>query len=335
MNRRERFTSVVLGPALAVIFTAAAVNAYVDPLWMFPRLGERPAIRYCVADERQNKTNKMIFGGAMADSVIIGSSRSEVFDTRYFRNETVANIAVNGMRPVEIAEYLRIYVRHAGMPKRVYVGLDFFGYLYEGDESKTSAPEKERAALDSGYRVRSLVDFGLLQRSVRTIIECTYGVYTAGPLHRYDGVEPTVKPSAHQQELVESQMAFFRTLYDRKKPIDPMFRSHLQRIKQAAPGATIVAFIPPVRADVHRVMVTARGETDYHDWIGSIIDEFGSVVQFSGLNSFTENPANFYDTNHTYTPLTENMISILEGRQSADPDGFGQKLISADRQLDP
>src|SRR5438552_18959196 len=94
-HRAKRFLGIVIGPIIAVTLATISINAYVDPLWMFPALGNRESLRYCVADERQNKVNKMIYGGATADSVIIGSSRSEVFDTRHFRTEKVINIAVN------------------------------------------------------------------------------------------------------------------------------------------------------------------------------------------------------------------------------------------------
>src|SRR6266403_168341 len=100
-NRALMFLAVMLGPLLPAMATAFAFNAYVDPYWLMPTLGERSSIRYCVDDERQNKVNKMIYGGANADSVLIGSSRSAFFDTLYFHPKAF-NLAVNGLSTIEV-----------------------------------------------------------------------------------------------------------------------------------------------------------------------------------------------------------------------------------------
>ncbi len=327
-HRARRFLTVLIGTVAVPVATAVPFNAYVDPLWMFPAFGDRASLRYCVDDERQSKVNKMVYGGAGADSVIIGSSRTEVFDPRYFQNEHVINIAMNGMRPVELSAYLKIYARHVGIPKTVYVGLDFWGYLYaEGEDVRTSAPDKERLALSPTYRINSVLDLGLLWKSVDTISVCSSEQHR--PRHTYDGVEEITLPYPWEQEIVKAQLVDFEKSYKPSVPPDPIFKAHLRAIREAVPGAVIRPFIPPERADLHRVLIETRGRHDYDDWIAAIVDEFGSVVQFGGINSFTENYANFYDTNHLYSRLTNRMIGILEGRVAPDSDGFGRTIVKS------
>ena len=324
-NRALAFLAVVLGPLSLAMMTAFAFNAYVDPYWLMPTLGERSSIRYCVDDERQNKINKMIYGGTNADSVLIGSSRSAFFDTRYFHAK-VFNLAVNGLSTIEFSEYLRMFSQYVGTPKDIYVGFDFFSYLQEANiiMRVERAKEKERISSKLGHRLNLLFDLGSFEKSLSTLTKCSASSHENIPTHRYDGVR-LVGRAPRNPDILKEQLKIFADLY--KKPVDPTFLEHIEQLKLVTAHSKLHAYIPPISAELFETLVAAGRAEDYKKWLGILVGEFGSVIQFSGINSFTTNPENFYDAHHTYPDLTEKMIAILEGRRAADEDGFGKKII--------
>jgi hypothetical protein len=323
-NRALAFLAVMLGPPSLAMVMALAFNAYVDPYWIMPTLGERSGIRYCVDDERQNKINKMIYGGANADSVLIGSSRSAFFDTRYFHAK-VFNLAVDGLSTIEFPEYLRMFSQYVGTPKDIYIGFDFFGYLQEANNLilVERAREKERISNKAGYRQNLLFDLGSFQKSLSTLTECSASSHENIPTHRYDGVR-LVGKAPRNPDILKQQLKFFADLY--KKPVDPNFLEHIEQLKRVTADSKLHAYIPPISAELYETLVAAGRAEDYKKWLAILVGEFGSVIQFSGINSFTTNPENFYDAHHTYPDLTEKMIAILEGRRAADDDGFGKRI---------
>jgi hypothetical protein len=323
-NRALTFLAVMLGPLSLAMATAFAFNAYVDPYWIMPAVGERSGIRYCVDDERQNKINKMIYGGTNADSVLIGSSRSAFFDTRYFRAK-VFNLAVNGLSTIEFSEYLRMFSQHVGTPKDIYLGFDFFGYLQEENVIiwVERAREKERISTKVGYRLNLLFDLGSFKKSLSTLTECSAPSHDKVPSHRYDGVR-LVGRAPRNPNVLKEQLKFFAELY--KKPVDPNFVDHIKQLKQVTAHSRLHAYVPPISAELFETLVAAGRAEDYKQWLAILVAEFGSVIQFSGINYFTTDPENFYDVHHTYPDRTERMIAILEGRRAADEDGFGKTI---------
>lgn len=317
---------VTLLPSVIAICSAVGFNAYVDPYWIFPSFGERASLRYCVDDERLNKINKMIFGGATGADVLMGSSRSSFFDTRYFSNK-VFNLSVNGLRPVEYPEYLRMFIQYAGRPKDVYVGFDFFGYILEENDGVwvDRAKEKETASLSFTYRLNLLLDVGALQKSISTIRECSAAESLVSPKHRYDGGH-IVAHSPRDIKHFNEQLDYFRNFYDIKKPIDANFVKNIERLKSIAPNSRFHIFIPPLTEDLLKVLVASGRANQYGQWLGILIEEFGSVTQFSGFTSFAADLSHFYDTNHVFPEETLAMIQILEGKRHASADGFGVEL---------
>jgi hypothetical protein len=273
-HRARLFILIVIGPVALALLFASAVNAYIDPLWIMPSLGDRPGMRYCVDDERQNKINKMIHGGVSVNSVLIGSSRSAMFDTRFFIGDRVFNLSVKGLRPVEYAEYIRMFAQHVGAPRDIYVGFDFFGYILEqGDGAWVDrAKEKEFASLAPDYRPSRLVDLGNLKQSIKAFVRCTSAAYATIPTYRYDGVR-SVSATPHNKASIEEQLKFFRELY--KGPVDPNFRDHLARLKRITSGSTIHVYIPPLSAELFQTLMAAGRARDYRDWLGIVVEEFG------------------------------------------------------------
>ena len=126
-KRAKVFLAIAATPAVILCVAALLVNAYVDPLWVLPKIGGRP-LHYCVKDERLNKINRAVHGRLDTESVLVGSSRSAFMDTTAFESERVFNMAVNGVQPVEYGPMVEVYSRFVGKPKTVFVGVDFFGY---------------------------------------------------------------------------------------------------------------------------------------------------------------------------------------------------------------
>src|SRR4051812_13295159 len=181
------FLAIVIGPAAAISLGIPLFNAYVDPLWVVPQLGDRPFL-YCVRDERQNRVNRIVHGRLAADGILLGSSRAAFVDPAFFRGNMVFNLAVNGMQTVELIEYSRIFATHRGPPKKVYAALDFWGYVDLDGSGGAGAVQKARAieaeAADAWYPIKQVLDWEVARYSWDVVRRCSRPSYPA-PTFRY------------------------------------------------------------------------------------------------------------------------------------------------------
>src|SRR4051812_42695514 len=185
--RPRWFLAIVASPAAAISISVPLFNAYVDPLWVVPQLGDRPFL-YCVRDERQNRVNRITHGRLVADAILLGSSRAAFVDPAFFRGSTVFNLAVNGVQTVELIEYSRIFATHRGPPKKVYAALDFWGYVDLDGSGGVAAVQKARAieaeAADAWYPIKQVLDWEVARYSWDVVRRCSRPSYPA-PTFRY------------------------------------------------------------------------------------------------------------------------------------------------------
>lgn len=323
--RRGPFFVTVLLPALTMGIAAVVANAYIDPLWIMPKVGTRAGLHYCVQDERTNKLNRAIYGHLDAQGVLLGSSRSAFFDTRAFR-EPVFNMSVNGVMPIEFPELLAVFKQHVGTPRTVYVGVDFYGYLKEpgGEVFLPRLKAREEDSLRLFYRAKSLIDWSIFEYSIKTVTNCS-SPDMKEPTYNYDGIRH-VPRRPRDRDLTDDQMKVFSDQIYGKKPADPDYRGHLLALKAVSPDSKFVAYIPPITPELFKAIENTGHLHDYIDWLHVVVDVFGSVIQFSGKNAFTEDAANFYDLHHVYEDRTIPIVRIIDGQDAPSTDGFGRVL---------
>jgi hypothetical protein len=323
------FLAIAAGAAILLILCALSVDAYVDPLWVLPKIGSRNLL-YCVADERQNKINRAIHGELDTDSLLVGSSRSAFIDTRYFQKNNVFNMAVNGIHAIEYGQMVDIYRRHVGAPRVVYLGVDFFTYSYPWDDSSLILENKKRESqsADLLYVPSHLMDLAVFNAAIDTIRRCSAPGFLE-PTYRYSGVRyvPFWPPSPERAARLRGQTIELQALFTESqfKP-DPAYPEKLRSVQEAAPRAKVVAFIPPVSSSYFLAVMSERRIDDYVKWLSLVIDAYGSLVNFSGINTFTLDDSQFYDVHHLYSTSWKSAVDIMEGRTRAHPDGFGETL---------
>jgi hypothetical protein len=309
-------------------------NAYVDPLWVVPQLGDRPFL-YCVRDERQNRVNRIVHGRVNADGVLLGSSRAAFLNPVLFRDHRVFNLAVNGMQLREFNAYGHIFAAHLGPPKKVYAAFDFWGYVDQDGSGGDGTAQKARAieveAADRWYPFKQILDWEVARYSWQIVRRCTSASYQAHTFH-YDGTRhaaPVKYDLWHEQSLLDQIDFFVDTLFSNAKfKADAGFRQKLTDLKRTFPSSEIVPFVLPITADLFLAEMAQGRLNDYFAWLEALIEEFGSVHYFAGLNALTHNTRNFYDAHHLRSEFTKPIVDILEGREFFRPDGFGQRLTT-------
>jgi hypothetical protein len=323
-KRAAVFLAQLFGPVVAVIMAVASINAFVDPLWTLPYTSGRESLRYCVRDERQNKINRVIHGGINADAVLIGSSRSAFVDAAFFGNNRVLNMSANGLTPIEYPEFVRIFREHHGTPAVIYVGFDFFSYAASQlDEGQVDGIRlRETASASFFYALEKLLDPSVLLYSLDTL-DCPVDPHAA--VYLYDGarrVERSGDGEGHRL-FVSQQVDEIAKIFDpgKFKP-DPAFEAHLARLSAAAAGSRLVVYVPPVSSRLLKAEMARGHLDDYLAWMHGLVKQFGSVVHFNGVNHFTTDAGNYFDSHHVYADLTAPIAEALEVNHQAD-DGFG------------
>ena len=332
--RPRWFLWIVIGPAAAISYSVPLLNVYVDPLWVVPQLGDRPFL-YCVKDERQNRVNRIIHGRVAADGLVLGSSRAAFINPAFFRDNAIFNLAVNGVKTSEFVEYSRIFAAHRGQPKKVYAAFDFWGYVDQDGTGGEGAVQKARAieaeAADPGYPIKQVLDWEVGRYSLEVLGSCSSPSYR-GHTFRYDGTrhaKPVHYDLWHEQLLLDQAVYFAETLFsDAKFKADWRFREQIAELERVLPTSEIVPLVLPITADLFLAEMAEGRLDDYFAWLEMLIQEFGSVRYFAGLNAFTRNVRNFLDAHHVQGDLTKAIADILEGRVEPRPDGFGQRLTA-------
>lgn len=169
---------IVVSLVLIVAFTVSA-NYVLDPLYCFNNtnwLNERAVI----IDQRQEKTNRLMYEDRYYDALLIGSSRSEPIAPAAFGGERVFNYSVPAIFPGEYLPYLRFaHQERAPQLKKIYLGLDFFGSNSHQVVVNPTPESYFRQASQRNYRLTNLASAGPLKAWMKRLFEKDY-------YYRYD-----------------------------------------------------------------------------------------------------------------------------------------------------
>jgi hypothetical protein len=331
LERRSRsYLLASLAVAAAFLGAAGAIVVGVDPLWISPAdLGI--ARYYCVKDERQNKTDKIAFGHEPYDTLLIGSSRAnnDVDFTRYGMN--VFTYALSGLFPQEYQGYVDFFAHMKGTPKTILLTVDFYGAARPTDETLLDRPPEDYVkrveALD--FRFGNIFSWHVLDYARTTLFGCApepgaYGVFTRdGRMHvaRWTTL-------AEAKVRVNTNVNWYRAhrygaSYVYNEQIGEIFR----RLRATYPQTRFIVFVPPETAMMHRLIAETGRLDDYARWLGTLVDIFGEVYDFGGINDISLDIGDWwYDGHHLYPELTRILYDRMLGAGGDEYANFGERV---------
>lgn len=308
---------------LALFETLTAVcNFTLDPLHCFGvvnRFNERAV----VIDQRQEKTNRLVFENVYYDAILIGSSRSEPIPTGSITGKRVFNYSVPAIFPDEYLPYLN-FARNKRAPqlKKIYLGLDFFG---SNRNKVIFNPAPESYFSQTGrrtYRLTNLLSPGPLRAWIKRRFEKDY--YYCYDRHR-EVLVPRPMTETDIRRFTEKRLAVFRENFysEAKYAYNSKLPTLYGEIQAQFSGVTLIPFTSPVSLPLLRTMAAAGRYKDYEQWLKDIVETFGEVHHFMYANSVTMNQSNFYDADHMYTESAELIAFRMTGQVSKIPSDFG------------
>jgi hypothetical protein len=334
--RSARFRRYLLLLFVAIAAPLAATSAFViavDPLWIAP-FDTGLAHYYCVKDERQNKTDKLAFAPEAYDSVLIGSSRvNNDFDFSPYGLH-LFRYGLSGAFPQELKGYLDHFAREKGVPKTIIFGADFYGTALPTDETLLDSPPETYVdrVTSFGFRFRNILSWHVIDYARQTLFGCApkpgeYGVFTKdGRMHveHWPSAE-MVSAKAH------GNMEFFGNhRYGDTYVFNPKLATIYRAMRDAYPNSKFIVFATPETALMHRLIFDTGRFEDYARWLGVLVDVFGEIYDFNGINSVSIDLKQWwYDGQHIYPELTGIVYDrLLGGTVGTHPD-FGVKVTKA------
>ena len=216
----------------AVPITAVGIFDYfMDPLWCFSH-SHRWNNAQLDLNDRQQKTNALVFQKPDFDSIMLGTSICTFINHNDFKGMKLYNYAQPMMRPWEYSGYIANARKASGRElKNIVMGFDFFGSK-KSDFRLFDEPAKYYETANSFlYRYKTLFNMKTFDFSKRNLEQAREATR---PVYRRDYVRSRPRKSA-QKLTVSGQGAID---YDLKKyQYDDEIKNIAGRIKEGKPGS--------------------------------------------------------------------------------------------------
>lgn len=320
----KTYTVVFFALFAACLAGVGAFNAYVDPLWLFGH-ANASNVKQVGFDERQQKTNRVIFGNFPYDALLLGSSRTTFIDQNDFPGLRVFNYAVSGMRPSEYAGYIRHARQRRGSAfDTIFIGIDFFA-TNRNYGGQALPPEHYIAMTEKSlYRLESLISLDTMKRSRNNLKarheECD--------CYNRNNVKTMVRnQTARMPEIMSKDLAVFRhKIYGPDYTYDGTLPETWRHLLQENSGSRFVIFTTPISAPLFATLVETGHFPDLERWLREVVGAFGEVHDFMGVNSITTDLANYQDGGHFYPPVGQLIALRLTGGTDRVPTDFGVRV---------
>lgn len=315
IQTHKHWSFVFISIVALVFITVGILNYLLDPFWCFSR-GNIDNFSATIIDQREQKTNRLLFEGKKYDSLILGSSRTEPVDQGSLGNCRAFNYAAPAMYPEEYEGYLSNFSRiNQKSPKNIFIGFDFFGTIETKPVANKPAEAYFLKSSEKLYRFRTLLN----PDTLRVFLKCKFN---RKYYYRYDRVSNVLIPKDLSRydanKLLSDRLFVFKENFyaDKSYRYDPSFTKIIGRLKEQNPGSNFIIFTTPVTRPLFELLVREGRFEDYCRWIGDLVEVFGSVYNFMSVNSITENPGNYYDADHFFPKIG----TLIAHRITAVPD---------------
>lgn len=302
-----------------------ALNAYVDPMWTFTHKNKTNAVQWGF-DERQQKTNWLLFNDEDFDGLLLGSSRVTAINQNNFVQHKIFNYSASAMKPSEFLGF----VNNAKIIKGkdfdvIYLGLDFFATNKLHQPSHNPPENYLKTAQTPLYRWVSLLSYDMYKKSKTNLwkpkddfCDC----YDRNMVKTLALRTVEQREAAAQKDLAGYIKRMGGAAYEYDTDQLEVFR----RLRATNPNTRFVVFTTPESAELYAFLRESGRVKDYDKWMSDLIKIFGYVYDFMGDNAVTRTPENYVDATH-FLPSVGDLIALrLEGREGVPAD-FGVKRL--------
>ena len=325
----KKWVRLFLSMVLSIITLFALFNYTIDPLWTFCHSN-----RYNNAqpgfDERQLKSNRAYFCGLEEyDSLLLGSSRVTYINQHDFKKMKVFNYAGVSMYPSEYKEWIDEAIKMRGTSfETILIGVDFWG-SNNGPFSKkqmkeTPSPSHYLEITRSFmYRYKMLFTMDTLDKSIEAI---EHSNHLGTVDYTRDNIKQTIHISdSRKQQAINTQTSIYKNLfYGKGYHYNTKMRQYFETIKKENASTDFIIFTTPISADLFKILVQSGNLPDYKKWVTMLVDVFGEVYDYMGINTITNNPSNYADLHHFYPEFGTLIADRITGvKNSALPKDFG------------
>ena len=325
----KKWVRLFLSTVLAVIGLFALFNYTIDPLWTFCHSN-----RYNNAqpgfNERQLKSNRAYFCGLeQYDALLLGSSRTTYINQHDFKTMKVFNYSAVSMYPKEYRGWIEEAKKIKGTPfKTILFGVDFAASNNGpfGQQQIDSTPESSHyldITTSFMYRYKMLFTMDTLDKSIESI-EHSKDLGTID--YTRDNVKQTIRISdARKQQAINHQRGLYGNMvYGKGYHYNTKMKDYFKTIKKENPDTRFIIFTTPISVDLFKMMVQGGNLPDYKRWLTMLVDVFGEVYDFMGVNTITQNPTNYTDLHHFYPEFGTLIADRMTGvPNSTLPKDFG------------
>jgi hypothetical protein len=298
MMRYLKTYFIVVSTLLILI---GSINSLVDPLWYFN--GNQITGINPPWNERIAKTNLFMNHYKDYDCLLLGTSRSTLFNTDFLTQNRCFNYSFSGGRIEEYINYA-IYLQGQGFqPQKIYVEIELSSF------NRREKPRIFDAVNDTLPAYRAYLFSGnALQLSIRTLTRA----YEFSRLYDQD-FRGTLSDDIPDFEPE------FSTDWEQKK-CDPNRIEMFQTLRQIFPKAAVVGFVAPVSGwYVFNDSYVSGLLNCQLAGVHQVASFFDRVYDFTVPSNTTTRTDNTYDGNHYYPRVYRRVAKTLEG----SPSDFG------------
>lgn len=332
----KTFVIKIMAIFLACVFSVGSFIFYMDPMWTFGHKHKYNDVQ-TVIDERQQKTNRILFQPFDYDTLLLGSSRTTYINQHDFEKMKVYNFAVSNASIQEYNSLIEVAKRKRGKEfERIIIGIDFFKSSIQESKVKKSLNQYTDTASEPFYRYKNLLSMDLLEYSWQNFKMSKDDAvleernYNRNNVAGAKDIDPEVMKKQTKDKIQKFRDQFYGDTYE----YNPDYKAILAQLKKNNPNTEFIIFTTPISSPLFQAMAEEGRLPDYERWLTDITDVFGGVYNFMYPNSVTGNLENYFDGHHFY-PNVGKLIAnrISQGSISEVPQDFGtyvdQKRLAA------
>lgn len=313
-----------------VMMPTSALNYWMDPLWTFSHSHKYNQAQNGT-NERQLKTNKIYFTGLeQYDTLFLGSSRSTYISQNDFLGLNVFNLACSNMVPFEYSQWINIAKKIKVKEfKYIIIGIDFWA-TGEKEAMKVKKENKSPAsylqkAKEPFYRYKSLVSYDTLKSSLKNLDH--YKTPSTKDYTRQNIKQTKIISQARKSRNIEKQLKSFLPEYGKPYIYHKDLKKIMLAVKNSNPNSKFIIFTTPTSKQLFNFMLENDRYEDYKRWLYDVVEVFGKVHNFMGVNSITSNENNYPDLHHYY-PFVGKIIAqkVSPNSNMEVPNDFGVLL---------